>query len=205
MLDPVNKIDTARKLSADSAAKLKKARQTLNRCKRGRCPVPQVQALLEDAARDFAAVDLLLAEASVASAGCAQLEASLAPEPSAEAVAQLGGGASEGEAAVVTKADGTHWGMPAEEFSRLLAQVEAQVFAEDRILLAREAAKAGSTFSCGQVRALMGGLVQSSDKLDLLRAVKGRVADTQNLDTVYGELHHPADLEEARRILEGGE
>ncbi|MBM4373122.1 MAG: DUF4476 domain-containing protein, partial [Deltaproteobacteria bacterium] len=58
-------------------------------------------------------------------------------------------------------------------------------------------------FSTAQVKALLGGFVHSSDKLDLLRAVAGRIVDRENIFTIYGALVHSSDKEEARRILEG--
>ena len=202
VVDPVTKIDTARKLSAASAAKLKKARQTLNRCKRGRCPIPQVQAILEDAAKDFAAVDLLLTEASTAAASCAQVADTVNLEAQA-AVAEAAALDQAGVANVTLDANAL--GMPAEEFTKLLAEVDAQVFAEDRILLVRDATAQGRNFNCSQAAALLAKLTASADRLDLLKVLKGRLADTQNLDVIYAELHHPADLEEARHILEGAE
>lgn len=87
-------------------------------------------------------------------------------------------------------------------FETLLEEIDGQSFSDDKLMVLRSAARE-AFFSTAQVKALLGGFVHSSDKLDLLRAVAGRIVDRENIFTIYGALVHSSDKEEARRILEG--
>lgn len=92
--------------------------------------------------------------------------------------------------------------MPQATFRALLAEVDGQAFSDDKLMIVRSAARE-AFFTTAQVRTLLNAFVHSSDKLDLLRTVAGRIVDRENLFTIYSSLVHSSDKEEAREILEG--
>jgi len=87
-------------------------------------------------------------------------------------------------------------------FRALLAEVDAQAFSDDKLMVARSAARE-AFFTTAQVKALLDAFVHSSDKVELLRVVANRILDRENIFTIYGSLVHSSDKEEAREILEG--
>ena len=93
--------------------------------------------------------------------------------------------------------------MPGEAFTRLLATMDQQSFASDKLTVLKEAARSNS-FTVVQVKQLLGRMTHSSDKLDLLSVVKKRIFDRKNLFEIYSSLTFSGDKDAAKKILEGG-
>jgi len=86
-------------------------------------------------------------------------------------------------------------------FKALLAETNGQAFSDDKLIVVRSATR-DAFYNTAQVKALLNAFVHSSDKLDLLRVVAGRIVDPENTFTIYSSLVHSSDKDEARKILE---
>jgi hypothetical protein len=87
------------------------------------------------------------------------------------------------------------------QFTHLLSALREQSFADDKLTVLAEAAKAAH-FSVGQIKGILKQLSFPDDKLEALRLLEPRIADRENIYQVYGSFVHSSDKDEAKKILE---
>lgn len=87
------------------------------------------------------------------------------------------------------------------QFSHLVSALKEQSFADDKLTVLSEAAKA-SHFSVGQLKGILKQLSFPDDKLQALRLLEPRIADRENIYQIYGSFVHSSDKDEAKKILE---
>lgn len=89
-----------------------------------------------------------------------------------------------------------------DRFDAVLKAVGDQGFSNDKLTVLKQAAR-DAFFTVNQVLALIREFSFPDDKLEVLRQVKSRIVDTENLFQVYGAFVYPSDKDEAKKILEG--
>ncbi|MBI5496015.1 MAG: DUF4476 domain-containing protein [Deltaproteobacteria bacterium] len=90
--------------------------------------------------------------------------------------------------------------MPEPRFRALIAAMKAESF-EDKKLVPLRSAAAHHFFSCDQVGELVDLFSFRPGRLAVIKAVRGRVADPENLFQVYQHFHFSTEKEEAERLL----
>jgi hypothetical protein len=90
--------------------------------------------------------------------------------------------------------------MPEREFRQLLGAMQRESFANDKLRVLEQAAPI-NWFVVGQVQQLLGLFEFPADRLKAVRAMRGRIVDTNNYFQLYGAFEFPRDKEELRHIL----
>lgn len=85
-------------------------------------------------------------------------------------------------------------------FNSLLGSLENESFSDDKISVL-ESSSGSNTFTCSQVKAILGKFSMSSDKLDALRTVKDRIEDLENKHVILGAFNFSGDKKKASQIL----
>lgn len=88
------------------------------------------------------------------------------------------------------------------DFKELLLAIDSTRIYKDKVELVRAAAKA-HRFEASQAARLVDLTPLSMDKLEMLRALQGRIVDPENYFKIYAHLKLDGDKRKAREILEG--
>lgn len=94
----------------------------------------------------------------------------------------------------------TEAAMSAKRFDKLLAQVKAAAFEDDRATILRTAAKRNH-FTCGQLARIVEVIAFGDEKVDAVRIVATRLVDKENSHEVLSKFTFDDDRAEAARIL----
>ena len=90
--------------------------------------------------------------------------------------------------------------MNEQSFAALVAAVNNEGFAENKLNVVREAA-ARNFFHTGQVKALIDQMAFSETKLKTLEACSPRIVDRENAFTLFEAFTFSADKQRAKEIL----
>ena len=90
--------------------------------------------------------------------------------------------------------------MPANSFRQLVDAMHRESFSNDRLRILEQAAPS-NWFLVQQVQEILGQFEFPADRLKAVRALRGRILDTNNSFQLYGAFEFPRDKEELRRIL----
>jgi uncharacterized protein DUF4476 len=90
--------------------------------------------------------------------------------------------------------------MPDRDFHQLLAAMQRESFANDKLRILEQAAPI-NWFVVQQVQQIFGLFEFPADRLKAARAMRGRILDTNNYYQLYGAFEFPRDKDELKRIL----
>jgi hypothetical protein len=90
--------------------------------------------------------------------------------------------------------------MPDREFRQLMGAMQRESFANDKLRILEQAGPI-NWFVVQQVQQLLGLFDFPADRLKAMRALRGRILDTNNTYQLYGSFEFPRDKEELKRIL----
>ena len=90
--------------------------------------------------------------------------------------------------------------MPERSFRQLVDTMHRESFANDRLRVLEQAAPS-NWFLVQQVQEVLGQFEFPADRLKAVRAMRGRILDTNNFYQLYGAFEFPRDKEELKRIL----
>jgi len=90
--------------------------------------------------------------------------------------------------------------MPDRDFRQLLGAMQRESFANDKLRILEQAAPI-NWFVVQQVQQVLGAFEFPADRLKAVRAMRGRILDTNNVYQLYGSFEFPRDKDELKRIL----
>lgn len=90
--------------------------------------------------------------------------------------------------------------MPERDFRQLMGAMQRESFANDKLRVLDQAAPI-NWFVVQQVQQIIGLFEFPADRLKAVRAMRGRILDTNNYYQLYGAFEFPRDKEELKRIL----